>query len=204
MNTVKELIVEFLKENEIKKEVIRSMTVNDKIAILKELQKLCGEGEWDGDKSGKSCMFELDNYENKDFEIIVFSSAHYYDDFEDEIYDFEIEIVKDRDEKVNLINLTPHALHVKLKNDETLVIPADGRVARVSTTQKEIDELNNMAIYETRFGEAVDLPEPIENTFYIVSKITQDACPHRDDLLSPGNLIRDDKGNIIGCEGLTY
>lgn len=204
MNTVKELIAEFLKENEIKKEAIRNMTGNDKIAILKELQELCGEGEWDGDKSGKSCMFELDNYENKDFEIIVFSSAHYYDDFEDGIDDFEIEIVRDRGEKVNLINLTPHALNVKLKNNEVFVIPADGRVARVSTTQKEADELNNIAIYETYFGEVIDLPEPAENTFYIVSKITQDACPHRDDLLSPGNLIRDDEGNIVGCEGLTY
>jgi len=202
MNTVKELIANFLKENEIKKEVIRNMTGNDKIAILKELQELCGEGEWSGDRYGKYCMFELDNYERKDFKVIVCSSAHYYDDFEDAINGFEV--VRDRDEKVNLINLTPHALHVKLKNDETLVIPADGRVARVSTTQKEIDELNNISIYETHFGEAVDLPEPAENTFYIVSKITQDACPHRDDLLSPGNLIRDQEGNIVGCEGLTY
>lgn len=204
MNTVKELIAEFLKENEIKKEVVRNMTGNDKIAILKELQKLCGEGEWDGDKSGKSCMFELDNYENKDFEIIVFSSAHYYDDFEDAIYDFEIEIVRDRDEKVNLINLTPHALNVTTKNNEVVTIPADGRVARVATTQKEVDTLNDISIYQTKYNDVIDLPEPAENTFYIVSKITQDACKNRDDLLSPGNLIRDKEGNITGCEGLTY
>lgn len=204
MNTVKELIAEFLKENEIKKEAIRNMTGNDKIAILKELEELCGEGEWSDDRYGKYCIFELDNYERKDFKVIVCSSAYYYDDFEDMISSFEVEIIKDRDKKVNLINLTPHALHVKLKDGETLVIPADGRVARVSTTQKEVDELNNITIYETYFGEVVGLPERAENTFYIVSKITQDARPHRDDLLSPGNLIRDNEGNVVGCEGLTY
>lgn len=202
MNTVKELIAEFLKENEIKKEVVRNMTGNDKIAIFRELQDICREGEWDPDKI--CYIFTIKNYKRKDFEIFVASAANHYKDFEDKICNFVIEVVRDRDEKVNLINLTPHALHVKLKNDETLVIPADGRVARVSTTQKEIDELNNIAIYETEYGEVVDLPEPVKNTFYIVSKITQDACRHRDDLLSPGNLIRDNEGNIVGCEGLTY
>ena len=39
---------------------------------------------------------------------------------------------------------------------------------------------------------------------YIVAKAVADAAPaHRGDLMSPGRLLRDADGKVIGCDGLT-
>jgi hypothetical protein len=43
---------------------------------------------------------------------------------------------------------------------------------------------------------------PTPNTYYIVSQIIKNALPHRDDLLVPADVVRDDRGNIIGCKSL--
>lgn len=106
--------------------------------------------------------------------------------------------------ETKLVNLTPHALHVKGVSGEITTIEPCGLVARVATSQLKVGEINGIAIYETQFGEVVELPKPQENTFYIVSKITQTAAKGRTDLLSPGNLLRDEDGVIVGCEGLTF
>lgn len=44
----------------------------------------------------------------------------------------------------------------------------------------------------------VGLPEPAEDTMYIVSNILMSACPDRKDLLSCGNQIRNRYGKPIG------
>lgn len=106
--------------------------------------------------------------------------------------------------ELEFVNLTPHALNIKDMEGKIITIEPYGLIARVSTEQVQVGEINGTAIYKTQFGDIVDLPEPKEGIIYIVSKITQSAAKERTDLLSPGNLSRDDEGNIIGCEGLTY
>ncbi len=61
---------------------------------------------------------------------------------------------------------------------------------------------NDIPVFRTTFGEVEGLPEPQDDTLYIVSLLVRRARPYRGDLLSPGQLIRDAEGRPIGCKGL--
>lgn len=100
------------------------------------------------------------------------------------------------------INLTPHDLHIILDN-ETLTIPASGTVARVATKRRHLFTLAGVPIDRVTYGEVEGLPEPRGDDWLIVSAMTAAAAPDRDDLLIPGELVRDEAGQIIGCRGLT-
>ena len=69
--------------------------------------------------------------------------------------------------------------------------------------REKIFSINKIPFYESFYGEAENLPEKDDNNVYIVSKMVVDAFPERDDIYYPGELLRDDKGNIIGSIGLT-
>lgn len=107
-------------------------------------------------------------------------------------------------------NLTPHALNV-LTDDGThyFTIQASGEVARVvyDTLPPEMIPYRGFDISVTIAGslrEIIGLPDPEPGVVCIVSKAVADAAPrHRGDLVSPGELIRDADGNVVGCDGLT-
>lgn len=106
-----------------------------------------------------------------------------------------------------IINLTPHSINViGDDNSVAITIEASGNVARCSQTIDIVDsiELNNVAIpiSSSSYGEVVDLPAPQDNTYYIVSRLVMSACPNRQDLLVPNDLVRDDAGRVIGCRSL--
>lgn len=102
---------------------------------------------------------------------------------------------------MNFVNLTPHALNIKKNDDTIFTLPSESFV-RATQTQNKVKEIDNINFYETVYGKVEGLPEPQEGTIYIVSLITKMACPERDDLVTPGNLIRNEEGAIVGCEGL--
>ena len=97
-----------------------------------------------------------------------------------------------------IINLTPHTINVVLE-DRTIEIPSSG-VARCSQTTVPVGEINGIPLTATTFGEVIDLPEPTEDTLFIVSRLIMSACPERNDLLCPNELVRDEEGKIIGCK----
>ena len=106
-----------------------------------------------------------------------------------------------------IINLTPHAVNV-IGNDNSvaITIPASGNVARCSQT---IDIIGNITldsvdipISSSSYGEVVDLPAPQVGVYYIVSRLVMSACPARQDLLCPNDLVRNDAGQVIGCRSL--
>jgi hypothetical protein len=96
------------------------------------------------------------------------------------------------------INLTPHTIN---EVNSKLSFEPSGMVARVSSEYKEIDRVNETPIYKVEFGEVVDLPEPESDTVYIVSGMVLDAVKYRNDLVAPGQLVRDSNGQPIGCNG---
>lgn len=108
-----------------------------------------------------------------------------------------------------LLNLTPHAINV-LAEDKTphFILPPSGTVARVSTTRQRVDVIyseqapEGISVFGVRFGEVVGLPAEADDVFYVVSALVKTACPNRTDLLSPGELVRNDDGHPIGCIGL--
>lgn len=107
----------------------------------------------------------------------------------------------------NVINLTPHAVNIVGDDGSVSVtIPASGDVARCSQTISIVGSvtLGSVAIpiSSSSYGEVVDLPEPQDNTYYIVSRLVMSACPARQDLLVPNDLVRNDAGQVIGCRSL--
>lgn len=106
-----------------------------------------------------------------------------------------------------IINLTPHSVNViRDDNSVAITIEASGNVARCSQTINIVDtiDLNNVTIpvSSSSYGEVVDLPAPQDDTYYIVSRLVMSACPNRQDLLVPNDLVRDEAGRVIGCRSL--
>ena len=107
-------------------------------------------------------------------------------------------------------NLTPHAINV-LSSDGThyFAIQASGEVARVvyDTLPPEMIPYRGFDIAVAIAGsprEIIGLPDPEPGVVCIVSKAVADAAPpSRGDLVSPGRLIRDADGNVVGCDGFT-
>lgn len=107
-------------------------------------------------------------------------------------------------------NLTPHALSVKALDRATVVIPPDSRSAARVVYDQLPPEQTNIAGHEVQISvagsprEIVGLPEPEEDVILIVAKAVADAAPAgRGDLMSPGRLLRDADGKVVGCDGLT-
>jgi hypothetical protein len=95
------------------------------------------------------------------------------------------------------VNLTPHDIVLP-----TGTIKPEIKAARCSEISRKIDVIDGIEIIHKDFGEVIDLPEPVDGTYYIVSMLVRSACPDRKDLLSPGDLIRDNSGQILGCKNL--
>ena len=110
---------------------------------------------------------------------------------------------------ITYLNLTPHALYVKSVDGEYVTIPPAGDVARVvydrlPPEQVRIDGREVSVSVAGSPREIVGLPDPEPNTVLIVAKAVSDAAPaSRGDLMSPGRLLRDAEGKVIGCDGLT-
>ena len=101
------------------------------------------------------------------------------------------------------VNLTPHALNIHATTGKILTIPPSGVVARVSTTSKVVEVIEGVEVSEVVFGEVIDLPEPTESTLFIVSGLVLSALQGaRQDVMAPGELVRDEAGRPIGCKGL--
>ena len=101
---------------------------------------------------------------------------------------------------INYVNLTPHNISLVL-DDGIHEIPSEG-IARAEEEKTLIKTLpGGIPIYKIRYGNVSGVPEPAENTYYVVSKIVADALIGRDDILIVTQTIRNEKGQIIGCMG---
>jgi hypothetical protein len=92
------------------------------------------------------------------------------------------------------INLTPHDIHIKDR-----VISKSGIIARCCETTVNLGKTDEVDLILRKYGDVTDLPEPKENTIFIVSMLVRLALPNRHDIASPGDMERDKDGNIIGC-----
>lgn len=112
------------------------------------------------------------------------------------------------------VNLTPHPLNVKTAMGDFVTIPPDdsgpARVIYDYLPPEQISWGDSDVVFEVavagRPREIVGLPEYglYGDVVYIVAKAVADAAPaYRGDLMSPGKLIRDEDGTVIGCDGLT-
>lgn len=99
------------------------------------------------------------------------------------------------------VNLTPHKINIHT-DSETVVVSPSGQVARVETKSERIGEIDGIEIFSTTYGDVIDLPDPSEGVNYIVSGMVAQQVPWRVDVYSPGDLIRNEQGQPVGCRGL--
>ena len=102
------------------------------------------------------------------------------------------------------INLTPHDVCVFKEDGTSINFKATGEVARVKVKSKEIGRIAGIPVMKNFYSDVEGLPDPDEDTFYIVSKIVADAVPYRNDVLIPNDSVRDIDGRIIGCMSLAH
>ena len=101
--------------------------------------------------------------------------------------------------EMKILNYTPHAIVETITG--TTFAPS-GKVARVAATSTPAGNLAGVPCFSTTFGEVQGLPAPQDGVALIVSGMVLDACKsNRFDLVAPGELVRNDAGQPVGCKG---
>lgn len=115
---------------------------------------------------------------------------------------------------MNIINLTPHAIHFMNEVGETvLTVPPSGTVARAEEQKENIGVIDTgiehsivgvvkIPVNRKKYGNISGLPDPQPDTIYIVSVLVAQAVPDREDVFIPDDIVRDEQGRIIGCRAL--
>ena len=115
----------------------------------------------------------------------------------------KLEDVKMKNMKI--INCTPHDVNI-ITESGNITFPRSGIIPRLTEQQVKINSVNSngieIDIMQKSFSEVEGLPEPKENTIYIVSALVAGAVKNRDDLVVPNDTVRDEAGRIIGCKSL--
>lgn len=104
----------------------------------------------------------------------------------------------------SFVNLTPHAITVLAVNGGESTFQPSGKVARVSELATTvIGQVNGVPVLsKTVFGDVIDLPEPQDGVFFLVSGMVAGQVLNRKDVLAPATgpndgAIRNDKGHIV-------
>ena len=108
------------------------------------------------------------------------------------------------------INTTPHNIVAIKADGETLTYAKSSCQIRVSATTNCIGNVNGIDIFEETLGDAIIEDSEDLLLHYralLVSRVAAEKLKGMSEfdsyeLYVPGNLVRDDKGNIVGCKGL--
>ena len=109
---------------------------------------------------------------------------------------------------MKIINLTPHPINfLDAENRVILTVPSSG-VARAAQRRESIGTIDadgvTLPVTRSVFGAVDGLPAPEAGTIYVVSAITAQAVPEREDVLIVDDSVRDENGRIIGVRGLAH
>ena len=107
-----------------------------------------------------------------------------------------------------IINLTPHTINfVGQDNTIILSVPSSG-VARATQRREIVDTIVadgiTLPVARCTYGDVQGLPAPQADTIYIVSAITAQAVPERQDVFIVDDSVRDENGRIIGVRGIAH
>ena len=92
------------------------------------------------------------------------------------------------------VNLTPHVVNVG-----ELVIPPSGQLARCAVRRIYAETHGGVSLYSTEYGSVDGIPPSEEGVMFIVSALVLGSST-RGDLVTPGELVRDSQGKVIGCK----
>ena len=106
---------------------------------------------------------------------------------------------------MQIINLTPHAINfLDSNNHPILTVEPSGVIARAKQTRTLCGTIAGIPVNQCAYGTVQGLPEPAKETIYIVSAITAQACPEREDVYIVDDSVRGDDGRIIGVRALAH
>lgn len=108
--------------------------------------------------------------------------------------------------RAEIINLTAEDVHFVSGeyNQNRITFPVSGIIAKVEEIMNEVGKLNGgIPLYETIYGDVVNLPEPSQGVVFIVSTLVA-LIAERDDLVVCSNHVYNSNGVIIGCKGFTH
>ena len=98
----------------------------------------------------------------------------------------------------------PHPVSVLGEDNKVIKrFPKNPKMARIKQKTTKVREIDGVPLSKTSYGEVLNLPEPCDEIFYIVSHLVKLALPDREDLLVPTEVVRDDANQIIGCKSLS-
>lgn len=115
---------------------------------------------------------------------------------------------------INFINLTPHAITIVNSDGTRHEFPPSGIVARIAVNRQKLEHSFPVDLFTTTLGKLEGLEEfdPGEDNNYtlIVSNIVKRPLNdwlfakgfHGCGVFSPGELIRNESGQPVGCRGL--
>lgn len=107
----------------------------------------------------------------------------------------------------SIINLTPHTINIYNADGNEVTKFESMGIARADSFETVVGELNGIPVVEMTYGAPVGLPDPTDDTVYIVSMLTIQAAIQvgrtTSDLYTTADLVRNDKGQIIGCRKLS-
>lgn len=107
---------------------------------------------------------------------------------------------------MKIINCTPHEISINGKK-----FPPTGKVIRVQSERKLIDKITfeevEIPIYSVVYGELENFISPKDDEILVVSALCKEIIKECFPLFwgriaSPGMLIRDENGNVVGADGL--
>ena len=96
---------------------------------------------------------------------------------------------------IKIYNCTPHEVALLLPDRVVRFVPA---TVPIRLAQKVVHLSTPFSL--TEFGEPIGLPKQQPGIFLIVSQLVKNICVDRTDLIVPTEIVRDEKGNIIGCK----
>lgn len=103
-----------------------------------------------------------------------------------------------------LVNLTPHAITLQGEGG-SITLPKGDSIARVEMPKCPSAPLEvqgvKLPVRRACRGHVVGLPDPQPGTVFVTSALVAESAK-RPDVMSPGELIRDDAGQPIAANGL--
>ncbi len=111
---------------------------------------------------------------------------------------------------MSFINATPHELNIIREDGSVLTLSPSGHAVRVGTDRILKGTRDGVQFFEVAYGavdfDGLDLDQVFDNRVVVViSALALAALPltYATHFASPGDLVRNDEGQPIGCKGLT-
>ena len=104
---------------------------------------------------------------------------------------------------MDLLNLTPHAVVLRREDGSEVTLPPSGTVARVTTREVVVGEVDGVTVISQEFGEVTGLPE--EGVPCVVSALVRTAVPGRRGVYSPDtgpSAVRNEQGQVVAVTRL--